>query len=271
MKSAKSEEDKDMVFNPKTLRLFVGLIAFWLPWVVIFFASRVTSSISASYHTNVRDVFVGALFVIGALFLAYNGHHVVLDEESVGKFWRWLGRFWKDAVQFRIWERTYEERFVSLVGGIAAILAAVFPTACDECAIDSGSPVHGVAAVILFIGVVYFCLVGFLDQVKPALRQTWKVGGRAKLRAWIYLVCGVSIIIIMVAAMAAPHALTAEIARGRSIMFWAETAALALFGFAWMTASKFLRFLVDDEDEQLKLIDLKGKPGTRRQEAPTSA
>jgi hypothetical protein len=271
MKPAKSEDDKDMVFNPKTLRLLVGLIAFWLPWVVIFFASQVTSSISASYHTNVRDLFVGALFVIGALFVAYNGHQVVLDEKNVGRFWQWLGGFWKDAVQFRIRERTYEERVVSLVGGLAAILAALFPTACDECTIDLKSRVHGIAAVILFAGVVYFCLVGFLDQVKDALRQTWQKGGRAKLRAWIYLVCGVSIIVIMVAALAAPHALTAEIARGRSIMFWAETAALALFGFAWMTASKFLRFLVDEEEEQLKLIDIKRKPKAARQEVSTGA
>jgi len=271
MGPAKTQEDKDIVFDPKTLRLFVGLIAFWLPWAVIFFAARVTSSISASYHTNVRDVFLGALFVIGALFLAYNGHRVVLDEKNVGWFWRWLARFWKGAVQFRIRERTYEERFVSLVGGTASILAAVFPTACDGCTAGLAARVHGVSAAVLFSGVVYFCLVGFLDQVKHALWTTWQQGGKAKLRAWIYLICGVSIMVIMVAAVVAPHALTEEIARGRSIMFWAETAALALFGFAWMTASKFLRFLVDDETEQLKLVKVKRQSRARQQEASSGA
>jgi hypothetical protein len=74
----------------------------------------VTSSISASYHTKVRDIFVGALFVIGALLPAYNGHHPQLDEIKVGGFWNWLGKLWKAAVEFRRAERQYEERWVSL-------------------------------------------------------------------------------------------------------------------------------------------------------------
>ena len=270
MEPTKSDEQKDLVFDYKALRLLVGAIAFLLPWVVILVTYRATSSISASYHTKVRDVFVGALFVIGALLVAYNGHKIQLDEKDLGKFWGWMGTYWKGAKKFRVIEREYEERAVSLLGGIAAVVTALCPTACDLCIPDVKSRIHGIGAAILFSTVVYFCLVGFLDQVKPALKKMWAEGGKAKLRAWVYLSCGWGIAAIMLGSVIAPYALTGTVARILSITFWAETVALWLFGIAWMTASKFLRFLVDDEKEQLKLIEVKmGKPKSR--ELQTSA
>ena len=272
MESSKHTEDKDLVFSPKALRLIVGGIAFALPWVVIFATLSVTSSISASYHTNVRDIFVGALFVIGALFLAYNGHQVDLKDENIGRFWAWLSTFWKYAKDFRKLQRKYEERIVSFLGGSAAVIAAVFPTACDKCDPDLKSYIHGIAAAILFSGVVYFCLVGFLDRVRPALYKSWKEGGKAKLRAWVYLICGWGIVVTMLVAVIAPFVLTQPVAKERAIIFWAETFALCLFGIAWLTASKFLRFLVDDESEQFKIIDVKAyKAKGKSQEAQTSA
>lgn len=63
-----------LVFDHRTLRLIVGGIAFSFSLVVFLLATTITSSISSSYHTNARDVFVGFLFVIGALLIAYKGH-----------------------------------------------------------------------------------------------------------------------------------------------------------------------------------------------------
>jgi hypothetical protein len=272
MENSTSHEDKEIIFDYKALRLMVGVIAFFLPWVVIVATWSVTSSISASYHTGVRDIFVGAMFVIGALLLAYNGHHPLLDATKIGGLWGWLGKFWKAALEFRRMERQYEERVISLIGGVAAIAAALCPTACDDCNADLKSLIHGISAGILFSAVVYFCLVGFLDRVRDALPMTWEEGGRRKLRAWIYLVCGWGIALIMLVALIAPFLLTVSVAKERAITFWAETAALWLFGIAWMTASKFLRFLVDKEEEQYKVVDIK-KHGSnaKKQELQTSA
>jgi len=273
MEASKKNVDKDTIFDPRALRLMVGLIAFLLPFIVIIVNSRMTSSISASYHTNVRDIFVGALFVIGALFVAYNGHRdVELTDENIGWFWQWLDTFWAGAIEFRQAERRFEERAVSLLGGIAAILAALFPTACDDCPATLVSRVHGIAAVILFSAVVYFCLVGFLDRVRPALCQSWKKGGRAKLRAHIYLFCGRTIMVTLLASVVAPYILTASVAREQSVVFLAETLALLLFGFAWMTASKFFWFLVDSKEEQYKPVNVKLRGAkVKRQEAQTGA
>ena len=50
MESAKKNVDKDLVFDPRALRLIVGLIAFLLPFVVIIINSEMTSSISGNEH-----------------------------------------------------------------------------------------------------------------------------------------------------------------------------------------------------------------------------
>jgi hypothetical protein len=273
METSKTSVDKEMVFDPRALRLIVGLIAFLLPFVVIIVNAKMTSSISASYHTDARDIFVGVLFVIGFLFVAYNGHHdVELTDENIGWFWQWLDTVWAGAIEFRKAERKIEERLVSLLGGVASIVAALFPTACDECSATFISSVHGYAAVILFSAVVYFCLVGFLDRVRPALCQSWKQGGKAKWRAHIYRFCGRTIMITLLASVVAPYILTVSVAREQSIVFLAETIALLLFGFAWMTASKFFWFLVDTEEEQYKPIDVKLRAArVKRQGAQTGA
>lgn len=72
--------DSGAVFDYRALRLFVGLVALGLPEVVAFISSTPLSSISASYYTEARDIFIGSLFVIGALLWAYNGR------EATGKY-----------------------------------------------------------------------------------------------------------------------------------------------------------------------------------------
>lgn len=46
------------VFDSRTLRFLVGLIAFSLPYVVSFISSSSLRSISASYHTEAQDIFL---------------------------------------------------------------------------------------------------------------------------------------------------------------------------------------------------------------------
>ena len=65
------------VFDYRALRLFVGIIAFALPFVVIVLSPVPLSSISASYFTEARDAFVGMLFFVWAFLCAYNGHRPV--------------------------------------------------------------------------------------------------------------------------------------------------------------------------------------------------
>ena len=61
MKSSESKEY--LAFDYHAIRLMIGLIAMLLPLVVRIFASKITDSISWSYHTDARNYFVGFLSV----------------------------------------------------------------------------------------------------------------------------------------------------------------------------------------------------------------
>ena len=245
---ATSKSKENLVFDHRTLRLIVGCIAFSFSWIVFLLATTITSSISSSYHTDARDVFVGFLFVIGVLLIAYKGHEHQLAPGNHGKFWRRIRRYWAK----------HEEDIVSTIGGIAAIAAAVCPTACDGCTRDVKSNIHTIAAIILFAIVVYFCLVAFLRSAyaktaegKEAEFRFWRVvkyalqNGEAnaditaKSRIRLYLFCGVGIALVMIGLFVAEFTVLDETRTAFKLTYWAETIALFLFGIAWMFASQF--------------------------------
>lgn len=205
-----SESKQKPVFDYRALRLTVGLVAFGLPIVTWLISSESISSISASYHTDARDVFVGSLFVIGALLLAYNGH-------------------------------TSQEKLVSKGASLAAIIVALFPTNCKGCDPDIKSVIHYIAAVILFSIIAYFCLGPFRKNTKG---QKGKKGRRAI----IYLVSGLIIVGSMMGIGAAELILSEEIKNALAITFVGEFVALWAFGVAWIVAGKVLPALADEED-----------------------
>ena len=114
-----TRSEPGVVFDYRALRLLMGLIALSLPFVVTVLSSTVLSSISASYHTEARDAFVGMLLVVSAFLWAYNGHTLI---------------------------QGYASKFAAL----AAALVALFPTSCDACTANVTSSIHDVAALCLF-------------------------------------------------------------------------------------------------------------------------
>ena len=127
------------VFDYKALRLLMGVIAFSLPYVVSLLASKPLASISASYYTEARDAFVGMLFVVSAFLWAYNGHDT-------------------------------NQKIASKIASIAAVLVALFPTACDTCETSIVSIIHYVSAGVLFSVLAYFCLGPFRRKTRGQSR-----------------------------------------------------------------------------------------------------
>ena len=153
-------ENENPVFEDHTLRLVVGALAIGLPSLVYILAGRFTRSISSSYHEPLaRDVFVGSLFVLGTLLISYKGHlQGQAPEEGMG--------MWKRLFN---WINRYQENLISTIGGVAAMTAALFPTACDTCDMDRIALVHTVSAFLLFANVAYFSIVAFLRCVNKKL------------------------------------------------------------------------------------------------------
>lgn len=250
-----SESEKDLVFDQHAIRLMIGFIALLFPWVVTFIASRITDSISWSYHTGARDYFVGLLFVIGAFLMSYQGHKPLLDSNDVGKVWKSVSKVWKGAINFRIWEKKHEEDLVGWVGGVAAWVTAVYPTSLClgyACPFEMKSTIHYIGAIILFSTTVYFCLVAFRGRAKAKLRINQGVSAKEddrpqQLRMTFYSFCGWGIAVIMVGLLIAKSTKFDAIS---NITFWAEAVALELFGVAWMIASQYLPVFTNKTERQ---------------------
>ncbi len=251
-----SESKENLVFDFYTIRLLIGLIAFSLPWVVRILVGHIPDSISWSYHTDARDYFVGLLFVIGSFLMSYKGNKPTLHKNDVGKFWKWSSKFWKRAINFRILERKHEEDWVGWVGGVAAWVTALNSTSeCLKCPSDLESIIHYIGAIILFSTTVYFCLIAFSGQVKAKIKIDQKLSRNfgsdpKQLRLAFYQFCGWGIVVIMLGLVIVKSGLFAAISNIPNITFWAEAAALVLFGIAWMIASQFLPIVTDESNRQ---------------------
>lgn len=224
--SEQSNESK-LDFDPRVLRLIIGVVAFALPWLTPLLSTTPLSSISASYYTEARDVFVGSLFVIFALFLAYYG-------------------------------KTPAEKRVTSLGAIAALLAAVFPTACEGCGVNWKFTIHYGSAAVLFLGIAYLCLVVFSRRAQ-AKADVNRMGatplkrGPAR-RLFAYRVCGGLILASIGVAVIAQFTLPPALMKTAAVTFYAEAVALWCFSFAWLVASKISLWFVEDEAESEHLV-----------------
>ena len=198
----------------RALQLIIGILAFLLPLTLIIGAAilddcqLVQNSISAYYHTIMRDFFVGTLCAVGVSMFAYYGFN------------------------------TFENR-VANVAALAALGVAFFPTSVGEPAtdclkipIENGiiSTFHFISAGLLFSLLAFFSLVLFT-----------KTGGdmtsRKKIRNKIYNYCGYLIIICIVAIAIysfLPENIVDKIEDYKPV-FYLEALALGSFSISWLT------------------------------------
>lgn len=121
-----------MTFSYTTLRFLVGVVALILSPIVVLFSSEILPSISYSYFTASRDIFVGLLFFISAFLFSYNGH-------------------------------SSKESILSKLAALGAIGTAIFPTALTSC---NASIPHLISAISLFLILIYFSYVVFRTNTK---------------------------------------------------------------------------------------------------------
>lgn len=203
-------ENTAPIFDYRALRLMVGIIAFVMPFLVTLIAQTQLTSISASYHTPARDYFVGLLFVVAALMFAYNGH-------------------------------TSKESLASKGAGLSAVLVALFPTSSVTCVSSQSSTIHGIAAVILFLILMYFCFGPFRENTKGK-------GGKKGIRAKLYFMCGTVMLAAMLVGLISKLILSCETVDAWKVTYWVEAVALGAFGLAWIVAGKIIPLIVDEQD-----------------------
>ncbi|HEX2879737.1 MAG TPA: DUF998 domain-containing protein [Polyangiaceae bacterium] len=214
-----SNLERAHAFNYQLQRLMIGVAAGLLPILVFFFGCDQLTSISASYHSDARDIFVACLSAVGGLMLPYQG---------------------KDATE-------KEEFWLAKVGGLAALVVAFVPTACPPtgepsytCLVDvacstANESVHIGAAIVVFGILVRLCWI-FHNR---ALAKKNEEGPMAAIRAYVYRGCiAANLLGFIIIALT-----KTDVNLGATAMFRGEAILLGAFSIAWLTASQLI--LVD--------------------------
>ncbi len=203
---------RDHQIDHRTIKLLVGVIAITLSWLTSAFANSTLTSISAAYFENgwSQVIFIGFLFAISALMLAYNGY-------------------------------TKLEMVLCKVAALCGITIAMFPCRCvNREEIIKG--VHGGAAILLFLILAYLCW-GFFHRARAKHKR------RANARSWVYAACGIAML-LSIGALAietfTQGGMTQHI--HSRFVFYGEALGLVAFGVSWLTASRTLPFLTGEEE-----------------------
>lgn len=214
--------DQPLVISYLTLRKLIGLLGTFFPFILVLGSviaadcEDIQPSISAYYHTNMRDIFVAVISSIGLFLFTYQGY----DN--------------KDSISCKL-------------AAVFAFGVALFPTAFEgmtNCAIEPIQEnkfidtIHTVSATSFFLVITYICLFLFTKSGSADL-STMK-----KRRNLIYKACGiimlVSIIVIAIYLIFLAEKYPA-LAKMKPVFLF-ETIALIAFGIAWLTKGQmFMR------------------------------
>lgn len=202
--------ERSMVFSYLELRKAIGFLGIALPFVVslgalIFFQTGVQSSISAYYYTEMRDVFVGILCIIGFFLLSYRGYE--RSDDIAGD-----------------------------LGCLFAVGAALFPTALD-CTDTSGAHiigfVHFAFSAAFFLTLIYFSLFLFTktDPKNNSLPR------KKQQRNKVYKACGytMAVCILLIATYSILPSGMKSLFEEYKPVYWLEALAVIAFGISWIT------------------------------------
>lgn len=196
------------------LRRAVGTIGLALPVVLIvgnllWPPGVLLLSISGSFYSPLRGVFVGSMCALGVFLLSYRGYGRIDD-------------------------------IAGNVAAVAAVGLALFPTTPDFGPSTGTQQVIG-AFHLAFAGVFFLTLAFFCWHLFP--KTTDPVPTPRKLRRnAVYRVCAVLIVVSIV--LIGVTELT-SVAKSAHPMLWLETVAILAFGVAWAVKGETLGVLRD--------------------------
>ena len=250
-----------IIFSQKKLARSVGIIAFFMPWVLYFGAMTgpfcTQSSISHYYFLPFwGSIFVALMGFIGIFMLSYRGHN------------RW-------------------DRLMARFGGVMALIVAIFPTSGRGCGSKTdyvarifqrvGLPpedenalfdafhyevmglrftsqdIHVAAAALLFLILTWFALISFRrDNGEGVSHMDGQsvASERKHRRNRIYLICG-SVMLAAIAILAVYPDTSNGVKSPLPAVFLLEAIALMSFGLSWSIKGRLLPWLNDVLDKPL--------------------
>lgn len=210
---SKAPETSSELITAKMLRRAVGILGIALPVLVflgalIIFRAGVLGSISGSYHTGMRDVFVGVLWATGIFLFCYRGYEKTDDHVST-----WAGVF--------------------------AVCVSLFPTTPD-------SPVSGLVKFIgvlhLLFAAAFFILLSFMSYKLFTKSNRKVIKAEKRKRNLVYENCAyimLACVVLMGIVSFLPEGPSLVVKPFRPILVL-ETIALWAFGFSWLIKGETL-------------------------------
>jgi len=207
---------RDQIISYRRLRVLIGATGVLLPilvWIGKIISEKnfvLEFSISDYYNNGAAgDILVGVLFVMGFFLMSYKGPELIDNK-------------------------------VANIGCVAALGVALFPTTfCpDKCWVYYA---HFTFALTLFSVFIAFSIWLFRKS-KPGKEMTPQKKSRNK----VYLICGIIIILCIVAIALCLIYLDNSVNEKYHLVYWFESLALVSFGISWITKSESF-YLKDKE------------------------
>jgi hypothetical protein len=231
-----NEEANPNQFNKYTLRCLLGVVAITLPFLEYFWiTNKQITSISASFwwHDLVlaRNIFVGFLFIVSSIALAYKGK----------RYETWLAR----------------------IICISAILVAMIPCECTteknlyNCPTSRETywgTIHLYAAGILFLCLTLFCRVFRKNTLKFRDRTNNKIHPHR--RIFIFNLCSIGMatsICLFIYYLVYKKDDLVILDYHIPVILVGEFIGLVSFGLSWLIASRVLPWFSSNEERE-KLV-----------------
>ncbi len=207
---------REMVLSYYGVRTALGVLAIGLTVVLIagglLAEGKMQASISDSFHTSMRDIFVGTLFTIGIFLIALRG------QSPAGSHW-----ITSDPI--------------TKIIGVAALGVALFPnsnpfpeaTTLSQhmLGVNVSPSFHYLSAQVFFVFITIYCYRTLPD-------------GAGRFHRHFFLLCGHAILILLVGInvtsylkIAGAHDAKAFVLENK-LVFWLEAIGLWIFAFAWL-------------------------------------
>jgi hypothetical protein len=197
-----------LIISYMTLRKAVGLLGILLVPVLVLGSfifddtNQIRGSVSAYYHTSMRDALVGIVCGISMFLLSYNGY-------------------------------TRKDAFASKLAGLFALGVAFFPTSVTNDKGDILSKLHYITSGIFFAILAYMSIFLFT-------KSSGNMTPEKKLRNRIYRVCGIIMTISVIGIPVTSIPVIHDHISFLKPTLILETCALMSFGFSWLTKGEAL-------------------------------
>ena len=212
------EKNRSIIISYLSLRRLIGILGMLLPFICVFGGllfsdTPILSSISAYYHTNMRDFFVGLLVGVSLFLMTYKGYERI-------------------------------DNIVTGIIGFTGLGVAIFPclksiTSTETVGIFQINPVIS-NKIHLICAFTFFFLLAINSMFLFTLTKSNDIPKTKdkKIRNCIYISCGI-IILLSLVILLIRSLVGAEVENDKTLLIF-ETVMLLAFGISWLVKGKTL-------------------------------